>query len=104
MHQLDPLGDAQALKEQGAKKNFAKVGASRPSTLLYTYGPGAIMDLPNFTVMPGALSDWDRVYARRDGPPLRIHAPRLLDAINIADARMYKNKKERYANEFRPPN
>lgn len=80
MHQLDPLGDAQALKEQGAKKNFAKVGASRPSTLLYTYGPGAIMDLPNFTVMPGALSDWDRVYARRDGPPLRIHAPRLLEA------------------------
>ena len=33
-----------------------------------------------------------------------LDAPRLLDAINIADARMYKNKKERYANEFRPPN
>lgn len=80
MPELDPLGDAQALKDQGAKKNFAKVGASRPSTLLYTYGPGAIMDLPNFTVMPGSLHDWDRVYARRDGAPLRIHAPRLLEA------------------------
>ncbi len=77
---LDPLGDAQDLQDAGAKKNYAKVGSSRPSSLLYTYGPGAIMDLPNFTVMPSCLSDWDRVYARRDGDPPRIHAPRLLDA------------------------
>lgn len=77
---LDPLGDVQELQDSGAKKNFAKVGSARPSSLTYTYGPGSIMDLPNFTVMPGCLSDWDRVYARRDGDPPRIHAPRLLDA------------------------
>ena len=26
-----------------------------PSSLLYTYGPGAIMDLPGFSVMPAGL-------------------------------------------------
>ena len=33
---LDPLGDAQAQAEEGVKKNFAKVGSSRPSSLIYT--------------------------------------------------------------------
>ena len=79
---LDPLGDAQAQAEEGVKKNFAKVGSSRPSSLIYTYGPGAIMDLPQFTVMPAGLDDWDRVWARRQGIP-RIHAPRLLDLVRV---------------------
>jgi hypothetical protein len=45
------------------------VGSSRPSSLLYTYGPGAIMDLPQFTIMPTGLDDWDRIWRRRDGAP-----------------------------------
>jgi hypothetical protein len=45
---LDPLGDA----EEGVVKNRAKVGSARPSSLLYTYGPGAIMDLPGFRSCP----------------------------------------------------
>ena len=53
---LDPLADA----EDAVVKNRAKVGSSRPSSLLYTYGPGAIMDLPGFSVMPAGLDDWDR--------------------------------------------
>ena len=61
-----------------ASRNRAKVGSGRPSSLLYTYGPGAIMDLPQFTVMPAGLDDWDRIWA----PPRRrsraIHEPRLL--------------------------
>lgn len=79
---LDPLGDGERLAEAGAKRNFAKVGSSRPSSLLYTYGPGAIMDLPHFTVMPSCLGDWDRIWARRDGIPA-VHAPRLLEAVRI---------------------
>ena len=71
---LDPLGDAEAQAEAGTKKNFAKVGSARPSSLLYTYGPGAIVDLPQFTVMPAGLDDWERIWARRDGIP-RVHAP-----------------------------
>lgn len=78
---LDPLGDADKLRDAGGiKKNFAKVGSGRPSSLLFTYGPGAIMDLPHFTVMPSGLDAWDRIWARRDGVP-HVHAPKLLDAV-----------------------
>ena len=80
-NQLDPLGDADKLRDAGGiKKNFAKVGSGRPSSLLFTYGPGAIMDLPHFTVMPSGLDAWDRIWARRDGVP-HVHAPKLLDAV-----------------------
>lgn len=79
---LDPLGDADRLAESGAKKNFAKVGSGRPSSLLYTYGPGSIMDLPHFTIMPSGLDDWDRIWARRDGTP-SIHAPALLEVVRM---------------------
>ena len=40
------------------------------------------MDLPQFTVMPAGLDDWDRIWARRQGIP-RIHAPRLLDLVRV---------------------
>src|SRR5664279_4569508 len=79
---LDPLGDAEKESEQGTKRNFAKVGSGRPSSLLYTYGPGAVMDLPQFTIMPAGLDDWDRIWARRDGIPT-IHAPRLRDVVRL---------------------
>lgn len=79
---LDPLGDGDRLAGQGAKKNFAKAGSARPSSLLYTYGPGAIMDLPHFTVMPAGLDDWDRIWLRRDGIPT-VHAPRLLEVVRM---------------------
>ena len=54
---LDPLSDAEAAHS----KNRAKVGSARPSSLLYTYGPGAIMDLPGFSVMPAGQyrPSWD---------------------------------------------
>lgn len=79
---LDPLGDAEQQAADGTKRNFARVGSARPSSLLYTYGPGAIVDLPQFTVMPAGLDDWDRIWARRDGIP-RIHAPRLLQHVRV---------------------
>jgi hypothetical protein len=78
---VDPLGDADALDDQQVKRNRAKVGSGRPSSLLYTYGPGSIMDLPQFTIMPTGLDDWDRIWNRRDGDPPVIHAPRLRDAV-----------------------
>lgn len=79
---LDPLGEIEELAENGEKKNRAKVGSGRPSSLIYTYGPGAIMDLPQFTIMPAGLDDWDRIWSRRDGIPT-IHAPRLLEATRV---------------------
>lgn len=79
---LDPVGDLEADGAQSATKNRAKVGSSRPSSLLYTYGPGATMDLPSFTIMPAGLDDWERIWARRGSVPT-VHAPRLLDAVKV---------------------
>ncbi|HEX7662179.1 MAG TPA: DrmB family protein [Pseudonocardiaceae bacterium] len=75
---VDPLGDAEKLATTTVKRNRAKVGAARPSSLLYTYGPGAIMDLPQFTIMPTGLDEWDRIWSRRDEAAIPvISAPRL---------------------------
>jgi hypothetical protein len=59
---LDPLADV----EEGVAKNRARVGSARPSSLLYTHGPGAIMDLPGFSVMPAGLDDWEPIWKRRE--------------------------------------
>lgn len=77
---LDPLGDQDAGGAQKTSRNRAKVGSARPSSLLYTYGPGSVMDLPQMTAMPAGLDDWDRIWERRDGVP-SIHAPRLLAVV-----------------------
>lgn len=76
--QLDPLSDV----EEGIVKNRAKVGSARPSSLLYTYGPGSIMDLPNFAVMPAGLDDWETIWNRRDYVP-SILEPRLLNVVRL---------------------
>ncbi|MGH4001616.1 MAG: DrmB family protein, partial [Pseudonocardiaceae bacterium] len=79
---VDPLGDAEKEADKATLHNRAKVGSGRPSSLLYTYGPGAIMDLPQFTIMPAGLDDWDRIWNRRDGIP-QIRAPRLRDVVRM---------------------
>ncbi|MBN9618429.1 MAG: hypothetical protein J0H43_01650, partial [Actinobacteria bacterium] len=75
---LDPLGDV----EDGVSKNRAKVGSGRSSSLLYIYGPGAIMDLPSFSVMPAGLDDWEPIWKRREVIPTIIE-PRLLDVVRL---------------------
>lgn len=76
----DPIGDQVAETAANTRKNYARVGSARPTSLLYTYGPGSIMDLPHFTVLPTGLDEWEPVYRRR--PSITpIHAPRLLDAV-----------------------
>lgn len=78
---VDPLGDEEKEVAQGGKRNRARVGSARPTSLLYTYGPGAIMDLPQFTVMPTGLDDWDRIWKRYGPTPPRVHAPRLREVV-----------------------
>ncbi|MFI5959767.1 DrmB family protein [Cryptosporangium sp. NPDC051539] len=78
---VDPLADADKQEGKKTKFNRAKVGSARPSSLLYTYGPGAIIDLPQFTIMPTGFDDWDRVWARTDGNPPEIRAPRLREIV-----------------------
>jgi hypothetical protein len=47
----------------GAKKFSNRVGGVRPSQLMYTYGVGAMVDLPNFSVIIAGLDDWKMEYA-----------------------------------------
>ena len=75
---LDPLTDL----DSDSAKNYAKVGSARPSSLLYTYGPGAIMDLPNFSVMASGLDDWDRIWSRAT-QVRTIVEPRLLHVVRL---------------------
>lgn len=74
---LDPLGDT----ENTSTKNRAKVGSGRPSALLYTFGVGSIMDLPQFSVMPAGLDDWEPIWQRRQSIP-QIDEPRLLRVVH----------------------
>lgn len=78
---LDPLGDLDGQEGASGPRNRAKVGSSRPSTLLYTFGPGAVMDLPNFSVMPSGYDDWERIWARRQSAAPTIIEPRLLRSV-----------------------
>jgi hypothetical protein len=52
-----------------------ELGELRPSQLIYTFGVGALIDLPNMSSMIMGLDDWDTRYS------LEIHEERLLGAI-----------------------
>ena len=56
----------------------ANVGEIRPSQLLFSFGVGSIVDLPNVSVMVMGLDDWDEANMRR------IEEPRLLEAVRAA--------------------
>jgi hypothetical protein len=53
-----------------------KVGEIRPSQLLFTYGVGAIVELPNLSVMVMGLDDWPIEQGASE-----ISEPRLLKAV-----------------------
>jgi hypothetical protein len=75
---MDPLAES----EESQAKNRAKVGSARPSSLLYTYGVGSIMDLPQFSIMPAGLDDWEPIWRRRATVPT-IEEPRLLKVVQL---------------------
>jgi hypothetical protein len=56
--------------------NKRKVGDIRPSQLLFTFGVGAIVDLPNLSVMVMGLDDWPMEQGASE-----ISEPRLLRAV-----------------------
>ena len=55
--------------------NKTSVGTVRPSQLLWSYGPGALIDLPNLSVIAMGLDRWEE---RRCQP---IEESRLLEAV-----------------------
>lgn len=57
------------------KNSNTAVGSVRPSQLLWTYGPGALIDLPNLSVLTMGLEQW------QPGLCNEIAEPRLLAAV-----------------------
>lgn len=52
-----------------------RVGAARPSQLMFSHGVGALIDLPNFGAVVAGLDDWNVNYQQT------IPEPRLLAAV-----------------------
>ena len=61
-----------------AGRHFRRVGSVRPSHLMFTTGVGAIVDLPNFSVLVRGLDDWNHDAVPGWEP---IAEPRLLAAV-----------------------
>ncbi|AXH93556.1 DrmB family protein [Micromonospora aurantiaca] len=61
-----------------AANYFRRVGAVRPSHLMFTTGVGSLVDLPNFSVLVRGLDDWN-YSGIPDWEP--IAEPRLLAAV-----------------------
>lgn len=57
------------------REDKTPVGELRPSQMLYTYGVGAIVDLPRLAVMVMGLDDWDMTHTRV------VEEERLLQAV-----------------------
>ena len=51
------------------------VGEVRPSQILWTYGPGALIDLPNLSVVTMGVDHWDKPRC------IQIEEARLLSAV-----------------------
>lgn len=64
----------------GGKTFPGRVGGIRPSQLMYSFGVGAMIDLPNFSVIVAGLDDWKIDYAGE------IAEDRLLAAIRSEKA------------------
>lgn len=61
--------------------HFRRVGAARPSHLMFTGGVGALIDLPNFSVIVKGLESWDYRRGLTQQSYL-VDEPRLRRAVN----------------------
>lgn len=57
----------------------ARVGEIRPSQLLREFGVGAVVDLPNLSVMVMGLEDWEALYQQ----PQELNEERLRRAVQL---------------------
>ena len=56
----------------------------RQSQLITTYGPGAMVDLPDYSVIVSGLEDWSRLRREKiDEPRLAVKLQRLLDVPSL---------------------
>ncbi|MET8154853.1 DUF1998 domain-containing protein [Sphaerisporangium sp. NPDC005289] len=69
----------------------SRVGSVRPSHLMFTSGVGALVDLPNFSVLVKGLDDWR--YDKLGDKHVVITEPRLLAAVQTVLSKTVKELK-----------
>lgn len=69
-------------KSRGTKSESRRVGGVRPSQMIHTYGPGAVMDLPQLSVVLAGIDRWDINHTERLLEPRLIGAVRTVPGCN----------------------
>jgi len=63
-----------------------RVGAVRPSQLMFSHGVGALIDLPNFSVVVLGLDDWDSTHQQTLVEPRLLAAVRQMPGMEYVEA------------------
>lgn len=68
--------------------NKTPVGEVRPSQLLWTYGPGALIDLPSLSVVTLGIDQWEKDRCQRIAEPRLLAAVRKVLGAQVESLRM----------------
>ena len=68
--------------------NRTPVGEVRPSQLLWTYGPGALIDLPSLSVVTLSIDQWEKDRCQPIGEPRLLAAVRKVLGAQVESLRM----------------
>lgn len=68
--------------------NHTPVGEVRPSQLLWTYGPGALIDLPSLSVVTLGIDQWEKDRCQPIGEPRLLAAVRKVLGAQVENLRV----------------
>lgn len=78
-------------KGAGGKQYPPRVGGVRPSQLMYSFGVGALLDLPNFSVIVAGLDDWDETQQVELGEERLVAAIRADRTLGLGQVRRLRS-------------
>ncbi len=81
-------------------KDRTTVGEVRPSQLLWTYGPGALIDLPNLSVVTLGIDKWEKSRCQPIDEPRLLAAVRKLLGHQVETLRMPPFQSEENVDPF----
>ncbi|MDR2881663.1 MAG: DUF1998 domain-containing protein [Azoarcus sp.] len=80
--------------------NKTPVGEVRPSQLLWTYGPGALIDLPNLSVVTLGIDQWEKDRCQPITEPRLLAAVRKVLGSQVENLRMPPFQKSELADPW----
>ena len=73
------------VSRSGSTYQSRRVGSVRPSQMIHTYGPGAVMDLPQLSVVLSGIDGWDINHMERIIEPRLIPSVRTMPGCHQVD-------------------